>query len=158
MLLGPASGGLLCRDFDVLDSYSRWAQGQPDLSRTLPTVETGRGRHVYLRSEWTGFVECGDGELRGDARHYSILPPTPHKKTGRLYRWLVPLPEAADRLRLLDPFDIGLAAGLSRKRPERREKSFLRRLRSSCPSIGVRTRASSRKRETECTGTGVELD
>src|ERR1043166_4914176 len=49
VLLGSVSGGLCCRDFDDLESYERWAELHPDVARTLPTVETHRGRHVYFR-------------------------------------------------------------------------------------------------------------
>jgi len=90
VLLGSASGGLVCRDFDDQDSYERWAAAQPELARSLPTVETARGRHVYFRGP-EGFVAFDDGEYRGDAKHYCLLPPSRHP-SGHLYCWTIPLP------------------------------------------------------------------
>ena len=50
VLLGSASGGLACRDFDCTDGYERWADAHPDLATVLPIVRTARGFHVYCRS------------------------------------------------------------------------------------------------------------
>src|SRR5262249_31972647 len=72
VLLGPASGGLCCRDFDSLPSYRDWRAGQPELAKALPTVKTARGRHVYFIGP-EGFQDCGDGEYRADAGHYCLL-------------------------------------------------------------------------------------
>jgi hypothetical protein len=48
VVCGAVSGGLVVRDYDVLDSYKQWAAARPDLAAALPTVETARGRHVYF--------------------------------------------------------------------------------------------------------------
>jgi hypothetical protein len=104
VVLGPASNGLGCRDFDDLDSYKSWAAEHPDLARTLPTVETCRGRHVYFPGP-EGFKQFGDGEYRGDAGHYCLLPPSRHPD-GPLYSWLVPLPDGD--LPAIDPMQEGL--------------------------------------------------
>jgi len=87
VILGTPSGGLCCRDFDVADSYHAWCIDQPDLARELPSVETGRGFHVYFRLDTEHFADCGDGELRGDQGHYCLLPPTVHKN-GKIYQWI----------------------------------------------------------------------
>ncbi len=90
VILGPISDGLVCRDFDTGDAYEVWAADNPDLARTLPTVRTGRGYHVYFRSDWTGFRSYGsNGELRGDSGHYCLLPPSLHA-SGTHYQWLIP--------------------------------------------------------------------
>ncbi len=99
VIFGGASGGLVCRDFDTIESYEQWATAHPDLAATLPTVATARGFHVYFR---TGpddliFVDLRrmdppeDGEYRGDSGHYCLLPPSQHP-SGPQYKWRVPLP------------------------------------------------------------------
>ncbi len=99
VILGEVSGGLVCRDFDCMASYERWAAKHPDLARTLPTVETGRpGRHVYLRADigqiraespsGGSIIDLGDGELRGGG--YCLVPRSKHP-SGHIYRWLTAL-------------------------------------------------------------------
>ena len=102
VILGDISGGLVCRDFDVKAAYDFWAESHVELAHLLPTVQTARGRHVYFRSQWQGFRNMGDGELRGDTGHYCLLPPAVHP-TGVPYEWLLPLP--AEELPIIDPFD-----------------------------------------------------
>lgn len=89
VVLGPVSGGLVCRDFDTMDAYEKWAAAHPDLATTLPTVATARGRHVYFRASVDRIVKFDDGELRGNG--YCLLPPSIHP-SGAAYLWLVPLP------------------------------------------------------------------
>jgi hypothetical protein len=105
VLLGSASGGLACRDFDRLLSYQSWAAAHPELAAALPTVATARGRHVYFRGP-EGFADLGDGEYRGTPGHYCLLPPSAHPD-GPVYTWLVPLPKN-DLLPALDPDTTGL--------------------------------------------------
>jgi hypothetical protein len=90
VIFGAVSGDLACRDFDVMASYDRWAADHPELAKTLPTVTTARGRHVYFRSNQSGIKTLDDGELRGGG--YCLLPPSRHPD-GPLYQWLVPLPD-----------------------------------------------------------------
>jgi hypothetical protein len=97
VILGGVSGGLACRDFDDRRSYRRWKRAHPDLARMLPTVETPRGRHVYLRAPPSALFFRDlrpeeNGEYRGDSGHYCLLPPC-HHPDGPEYRWAVPLPE-----------------------------------------------------------------
>jgi len=89
VILGDVSGGLVCRDFDTMPSYQHWASEHRDLARSLPTVITSRGRHVYFRSPHRGIRNCGNGELRGAG--YCVLPPSRHP-TGSLYQWVTPPP------------------------------------------------------------------
>jgi hypothetical protein len=82
---GAVSGGHALGDFDDLAAYGRWSLDRPGLAERLPTVATPRpGRHVHFRLAAERFADLGDGELRGDRLHYTLLPPTPG------YRWLIP--------------------------------------------------------------------
>ena len=94
VILGKVSGGLVCRDFDDPEAFTRWKEGHPDYAAALPTVATARGGHVYFRAEEDDlrFVNLADGEYRGDSGHYCLLPPSRHP-SGSMYRWLVPLPD-----------------------------------------------------------------
>jgi hypothetical protein len=113
VVLGEVSGGLVCRDFDDMTAYDRWAAEHPELSKTLPTVETGRpGRHVYCRADIGqirqasksdgAIIKLGDGELRGGG--YCLVPPSKHPN-GSIYRWIVPL---ADEIPEIGLFTSGL--------------------------------------------------
>jgi bifunctional DNA primase/polymerase-like protein len=106
VILGRASGGLACRDFDDAAAYVDWANAHPDLAKSLPTVTTGRGFHVYFRSEKEGFNKFPDGEYRADCKHYCILPPSRHPN-GSFYTWTAPL---QDELRIIDPHQAGLCS------------------------------------------------
>ena len=90
VILGDISGGLVCRDFDTMEGYERWAAENPDLAKKLPTVATARGWHVYFQLTYRGIKKLADGELRGAG--YCLLPPSRHPD-GPLYRWLIPLPD-----------------------------------------------------------------
>lgn len=104
VLCGPVSGGLVVRDFDTEESYQKWTSAHPELASTLPTVKTRRGYHVYFLGPAL-FRDFGDGEYRGDSRHYVLLPPSAHPDGGE-YKWIRPLTVA--RLRALDPVEAGL--------------------------------------------------
>jgi hypothetical protein len=98
VVLGEVSGNLVCRDFDQMAAYEKWAAEHPELARTLPTVETGRGRHVYATVDigqirvaspsGGSIIELGDGELRGGG--YCLVPRSKHPD-GKTYKWIVPL-------------------------------------------------------------------
>jgi hypothetical protein len=104
VVLGEVSDWLVCRDFDVADSYRAWAKAHPDLARSLPTVKTAQGFHVYgrhvaeLRTH-----KLGDGEWRG-AGGYCLLPPSLHPD-GPVYDWLV---KPDGKIPTVDPSKAGL--------------------------------------------------
>ena len=132
VICGDVSGGLVCRDFDVMDSYSAWAESHPNLAETLPTSETTRGRHVYFRYPLRRIVILDDGELRG--KGYCLLPRS--KPGPKAYRWVNPLPDGP--LPIIDPFEAGLALGVT----ERTEKT-------------ERTEDTEENRETEAISEGA---
>jgi hypothetical protein len=109
VMCGAVSGGLACRDFDKMDAYRAWADANPKLAKTLPTVKTGRGMHVYFRvpEAWLGTIkhfDNGEGEYR--AGGYCLLPPSRHPD-GPTYEWVVPLPDGP--LPIIDhPHEVGL--------------------------------------------------
>lgn len=96
-VMGPVSGGLICRDFDDLTAYERWAAQFPQLAQTLPTVETGGGgRHVYAKADSSqigefdrAYLKFDDGELRLRSC-YCVAAPSSHPDGGT-YRWIIPL-------------------------------------------------------------------
>lgn len=102
---GKVSGDLYVRDFDKPGAYEAWAAAQPELARTLPTVRTSRGWHVYARWPSVKTRALGDGELRGE-KVYVVAPPSPHP-SGCRYRWHVPLPDGP--ILRVDPLAAGLA-------------------------------------------------
>jgi len=119
VILGAASGGLACRDFDDLRQYKVWAAAHPDLAAKLPTVHTPRpGRHVYFHvpPAWLIFRDlrpAEDGEFRADHGHYCLLPPS-RGENGKGYLWGVPLRVSAANLFLPtidDPIGAGLLPG-----------------------------------------------
>lgn len=99
VLLGDASGGLVCRDFDDELSFETWTKLQPELAARLPRVRTRRGFHVFCRSiNPVKTVAFGDGELRSTGA-YVVLPPSIHQQSGLPYRWLTEpatMPEVVD--------------------------------------------------------------
>lgn len=86
VVLGAASNGLTCRDFDREPAYQDWRRQNRNLARTLPTVRTSRGLHVYFRSDLAKTLVFADGELRTN-RSYTVLPPSIHP-SGKAYKWL----------------------------------------------------------------------
>lgn len=102
-----ASGGLACRDFDIMQEYELWATNHPELAKILPTVRTARGMHVYFRqTQVEGVKKLPDGELRC-SRCYCLLPPSLHPE-GSIYQWLIPLngelPELSPKKLGIDDF------------------------------------------------------
>ena len=84
---GAVSGGLACRDFDTKAAYHAWAAQNPELAKTLPTVKSGRGYHVYFLSDLDHTEKVHDGELRGRGA-IVLLPPSKHP-SGVQYCWIV---------------------------------------------------------------------
>jgi hypothetical protein len=98
---GSASNGLAVRDFDRVDTYQAWADANPADAGRLPTVKTMKGFHVYGRLGEEAYVDFGNGELRADSKHYTLLPPSRHPD-GPIYTWINPLPQSGP-LSLLPP-------------------------------------------------------
>ncbi len=96
IVLGDVSSGVIVRDFDKIEAYHQWAADFAELARTLPTVQTSRGRHVYARADVaavhalckTTILKLEDGELR--AGGLVVAPPSIHP-SGSIYRWVRPL-------------------------------------------------------------------
>lgn len=97
ILAGAVSGGLVVRDFDGDGAYARWQQDHPDLAAQLPTIQTGRGHHVYFHGDAAEIVHLADGELRGAG--YTLAPPSLHP-SGKRYAWILP---PSDELPEVDP-------------------------------------------------------
>jgi hypothetical protein len=88
IVCGVVSGGLVVRDFDRRDAYVAWASSHPVEAKSLPTVRTARGAHVYFRADLPDKVTtCEDGELRA-GRGYVLAPPSRHP-SGASYEWIV---------------------------------------------------------------------
>jgi hypothetical protein len=115
---GAVSGGVACRDFDDVDAYEAWAEHYADLTLTLPTAETPRGRHVYFRGP-EQFIDCGDGEYRGDTRHYTLLPPSLHP-SGAKYRWIIP--PTSELPCVQDPGSVGLMSRVQHRGAQTTQK------------------------------------
>lgn len=118
LVFGPASGDVVCRDFDDLAGYEQWAAEHPDLAAALPTVATGRGRHVYFACAGARLTKFADGELRAFGG-IVVLPPSIHPN-GTPYRWIIPLPDGD--LPTIDPEAAGLL-GRATEKTERTEKT-----------------------------------
>jgi len=89
-------------DFDLLELYQTWAAENPHLTGTLPTVKTGRGYHVYFRSNYTKSVKLDGIDLK--ATGYVVAPPSVHE-SGVIYEWINPLPSAGEPLPFFDDLD-----------------------------------------------------
>ncbi len=105
VVLGKISGNLTCRDFDTMSEYEKWNDKNPKLAKQLPTVETGKGRHVYFLSDLEKIEHIENGELRGGGG-YCLLPPSIHPE-GKAYKWLIPI---NGNLRRLDLVEAGFIA------------------------------------------------
>jgi len=90
IVFGQASGDVCCRDFDSKTTYQKWAMEQPDLAKTLPTVKTKRGYHVYFRTGAQINVKyVFEGEIHS-RNSYCLAPPSLHPE-GVNYEWIIPL-------------------------------------------------------------------
>lgn len=94
IILGPVSGDLVVRDFDVKEAYLAWKKEYPELAAILPKVQTKRGVHLYVRIRNCKTQNYGDGELRG-AGSYVVAPPSEHPEGGA-YEWKIPLVSLED--------------------------------------------------------------
>src|SRR5262249_37275507 len=92
VITGAVSGGLAIRDFDDNEAYITWTAANQTGAKRLPTVKTARGYHVYGWMDREAYADFGNGELRGDSKHYCVIPPSLHPG-GAVYRWVNPLPK-----------------------------------------------------------------
>ncbi len=92
VVLGPVSGDLACRDFDVVGDYEFWSAQYPHLAASLPTVKTADGYRVYFQGRVSGITHIAApngkklSELRGSGG-YCLLPPSIHPD-GPEYQWI----------------------------------------------------------------------
>lgn len=108
IVLGPVSGRLAVRDFDIGERYDEWAEKYSEYARTLPTVRTRRGAHVYVivpsDSSLCKTMKFADGELRF-TKSFVVVPPSPHSENFN-YEWVIGLPTGG--IREIDPLEIGM--------------------------------------------------
>jgi hypothetical protein len=109
VVLGPVSGDLVCRDFDTMAEYELWAGKFPDLAKTLPTVRTSKGMHVYFQARLESTKYIANGELRSSGG-YCLLPPSVHPD-GPTYEWVNPLTNG--NLLALEPEAAGFVADVT---------------------------------------------
>ncbi len=89
VVLGDVSQCWVCRDFDDANAYHRWAAAHPDFARSLPTAQTARGFHVFVRLAGSQkSLKYRDGEIRSNG-NYVLVAPSVHPDGGR-YRWIRP--------------------------------------------------------------------
>ena len=95
VVCGNVSGGLVVIDFDINMevNWTRWREMTPPLSNRLPVVNTGKGKHVYLRYRGTAIsthlARTTVGgimiETRGEGG-LCMLSPSKHPN-GNFYSW-----------------------------------------------------------------------
>lgn len=106
-ITGTASGGLTVLDFDVDEAYRWWADKYPFWAEILPTVKSGRGYHIYFRSELDKDDTSSLTKMDIKAKGLVSLPPSMHK-SGVRYKWIIPLPDSLDNLPMINPYEWGL--------------------------------------------------
>jgi hypothetical protein len=107
VVTGPISGGLTVIDFDDVKIYQAWGRKYPELKDSLPTTKSGRGYHVFIRSELNKDDTSTFTGIDIKAKGLVSLPPSTHK-SGTRYEWIVPLPQNVSETPLLDPYQLGL--------------------------------------------------
>jgi len=105
VVCGSVSDGLVVRDFDEANAYSRWSTEFPQLAETLPHVQTSQGWHVYSKVRGlTRSKNLGDGELRAEG--YYVVSAGSRHPSGWIYSWRgsppteIPFIDTPDRLLL----------------------------------------------------------
>ncbi len=91
VITGKVSGGLAVRDLDFPKAYDLWREKFPQEAEKFPTVQTGRGYHIWFRvpPDFLSYLKLDDGEYRGDSKHYTLIPPSLHP-SGKTYEWKIP--------------------------------------------------------------------
>jgi len=111
LVLGPVSGNVVVRDFDSPDGFTGFKAEHPELAAALPRSATKRGCHVFVRAEFDGVTDLGDGEMRG-TRSIVVLPPSVHPDGGE-YRWIR---EPTNEIPKVDLAVFGVAPATERRR------------------------------------------
>ena len=93
-LAGKVSGNLVILDFESVEAYKTFMDTldriNPDVATKLENetwlVKTGKGYHLYFRTfrELPYFKVPDVVEVRGDSKHFTVLPPSIHP-SGRRY-------------------------------------------------------------------------
>lgn len=104
---GPISGGFTAVDFDSEKAYRWWAERNQDLAAELSTSTSGRGYHIFFRSELNKDDTASYQDIHIKAKGLVALPPSMHE-SGVRYKWIIPLPDSVDKLPLLDPYEWNL--------------------------------------------------
>jgi hypothetical protein len=109
LIVGPLSNNIAVRDFDDKTAAKAWTERYPQIAERTPIVITRRGIHVYFRlppGHPPVYSDEGDGELRGSAGQYVVLPPSWHSEDA-YYRWHR-TPTALSDFPVLNPVEAGL--------------------------------------------------
>ena len=106
-ITGPASEGLTVLDFDLTNVYRRWRKNNPDLASVLPISKSGRGYHVFMRSNLVKDDTSSFANIHIKAGGLVSLPPSMHESCTR-YEWINPLPDKVSDLPLLSPYEMKL--------------------------------------------------
>lgn len=122
VVLGPVSGGLAARDYDIGARYDEWAENYN--AQSFATVKTRKGAHVYFRidpeskyfNHSEAYIGYEDGELRM-SRCICLLPPSAHPDGGN-YSWLYDV----QSLQEIDPEEYGLV-GTPKKKPLKKKEN-----------------------------------
>ena len=98
ILLGAPSSGYFVFDFESESGYEHFIKLKK-INCYLPTVKSNRGYHVYhminnFIAPYKTIAEIADQplEILGQG-HLISAPPSLHRGTGKLYRWIYPLME-----------------------------------------------------------------
>lgn len=106
-ITGASSGGLTVLDFDSVERYKDWKKNHPELAKILPTSKSGRGYHVFFRSELTKDDTSSFDKIDVKASGLVSVPPSKHKN-GLYYEWVNPLPAHVKEIPLLTLPQLGL--------------------------------------------------
>lgn len=98
VVCGAVSGNLAVLDLDSEQRCQWWTNAHPELAKTLPTVKTNKGLHIYFQAQPFRKKNGNEMDLLCEGA-YVILPPSKDKS------WVISL---NGELPLIDPFTLGL--------------------------------------------------
>jgi len=91
IICGDVSNGLVVQDFDSEEAFTKFFGGNTDeIQADAPTIRTGRGIHVWYRTEEPGIRSFRVEELKMDLKAnggYVVAPPSIHPN-GSTYTFL----------------------------------------------------------------------